>query len=140
MKNFLKKFYGKGLVLLLTFTLVSLMTIAQSSGALHYREYAGFISQSSTTAPSLTIVKNSTALTITATRTSSGVYVISGTQNVSSSKLWFSITNPVNGTVQVSRIPSGGNTGKISVTTRDLGAAVADSVLVASPIVIRVYN
>jgi hypothetical protein len=103
---------------------------------LPFKWYEGFITQSSTSTPTFTVIYNNTGLTITSAYDSVGRYLLTGMTSVNANKLWYQISNSF-GFTQVSRVDS---TGKIRIITTDTSRVMKNGILSNSPIIIKVYK
>ena len=114
-----------------------------TAGAKPYKVLTGNLTQTGTGAPTFTIFENTTGTTITAARTSDGVYTLtsSGTPFTANKTVIFSGNNMnsnfgINAIFYYSEIQS---TSVISIYTNDLSIGLIDNILNNTSIEIRIY-
>jgi hypothetical protein len=100
--------------------------------------YVANLTQSSTTAPAVTVLENGIGKTVTWTRTEAGVYTATCAGGWGGT-VWVSIQNTKTNSTQVAYVTSITTTTIVVSTFASNGGAAADGVLAAFPIMIRVY-
>lgn len=114
-------------------------TLQKIVNAIMPKEYIALISQSSTSVPTLTIIKNDFTGTITATRNGAGDYTLTNSvSEFTANKTVVNIDNSTNYAVKFTGATRTGGT-TISLATFNLSDFAADTLLLNDVLKIQVY-
>lgn len=116
------------------------VTRAKLAATVLPKQYVALISQSSTSAPTLTIIKNDFSGTITASRNGAGDYTLTNSlAEFTANKTTAAIDNSTNYAVKFTGATRTGNT-TISLATFNSGGSAADTLLLNDILTIEVYS
>ncbi len=102
-----------------------------------YKAYTALITQTSTNAPTATVLNNTTGQTIAWTYSEAGVYIGTFSGEISQDSVWFSATPSFEFATDVQMAYS--SSSAVTIRTFREGLAIDDK-LAKTPIEIRIYN
>jgi len=107
-----------------------------TTAKLEYKEYVALASQAATSAPAVTVVKNTLSGTPTPTRSNTGTYIFTLTDEFVADKTTVHITN---GAIAGIFLGVRTTVHDFTIYTFDAAGTLADSLMVGATIIVRVY-
>lgn len=103
-----------------------------------YKTYTALLTQSSTNAPTPTVIINTTGHTITWSYSGVGIYIGTFSGTINQNKLWFSATPSAKSPVHISVTYESENT--ISVNVYNTAGSATNNLLSKTPIEIKIFD